>query len=458
MTETRKDIKEIINLQKLQDLMQKFTDATGTGTAFIGLDAEILVASGWQDICTKFYRINPESCKNCIQSDTALANGLKEGKRSNLYRCLNGLTDVAVPIIIDGEHLANLFIGQFLLEKPDKTFFLNQARKYGFDEKEFMSALDKVPVFSEEEVSRKIDFLVELAVMISDMGLNRLKMLEFTEGLEKKIEEGIKDARDAQIAAVKMMQEAVEARNETEKANTALDKMMKDLKESNEQLERFAYVASHDLQEPLRKVNSFTQLFAKKYSDLVDEKGKKYIFYITDGTIRMQQLISDLLEFSRINTQGKPFVEVETELIVKNIIGLYGQQLKKLKGSVTYSKLPAVMADETQFSMLFQNLIGNAIKFRKEDEPPVIEISAESSETEWIFKVKDNGIGIEEKYKDRIFIIFQRLHTQEAYEGTGIGLALCKQIVNRHGGTISFNSIVGQGTTFYFTMPKERKL
>jgi len=255
-----------------------------------------------------------------------------------------------------------------------------------------------------------------------------------------------------------MMQDAVEARNEKEEANTALDKMMHNLKESNEQLERFAYVASHDLQEPLRKVNSFTELFAKKYSDVVDEKGKKYIHYITDGTIRMQQLISDLLEFSRINTQGKDFVEVNTKLIIKDVAELYGKQIKELKGSLSYSDLPVVMADEAQFSMLFNNLIGNAIKFRSENEPPIITVSAQESETEWSFEVKDNGIGIEEKYKDRIFVIFQRLHAQAAYKGTGIGLALCKQIVNRHGGTISFDSTVGKGTTFHFTIPKEKKL
>jgi len=177
----KRNIKNIVNIERLQTLMQKFTDATETPTAFIGLDAEVLVASGWQDICTKFYRGNPDSCKNCFESDTAIANQLSAGKKSNLYRCLNGLTDVAVPIIIDGEHMANLFIGQFLLEKPDKNFFINQAAKYGFNEKEFMSALEKVPVLSEEEVNKKIDFLTELAVMISDLGLNRLKMLELTE-------------------------------------------------------------------------------------------------------------------------------------------------------------------------------------------------------------------------------------------------------------------------------------
>ncbi|MCF8075122.1 MAG: hypothetical protein K9K87_03015, partial [Desulfotignum sp.] len=189
-----------------------------------------------------------------------------------------------------------------------------------------------------------------------------------------------------------------------------------ELKDSNEQLERFAYVASHDLQEPLRKVNSFTQLFERRYHDLVDEKGQKYIFYIKDGTLRMQQLISDLLQFSRINTRGDEFKKIHTAEIVQDIKDLFASQLKETNGRVVVEDLPDIYGDESQIRQLFQNLVGNAIKFRNKGVDPEITIRAEKAGANWVFKVKDNGIGIDEAYKDRIFLIFQRLHSKEAYE------------------------------------------
>jgi len=241
---------------------------------------------------------------------------------------------------------------------------------------------------------------------------------------------------------------------ELEQRSIALKKAIKELEVSNKQLEYFAYIASHDLQEPLRKVKSFTELFATKYSDIVDEKGKRYIGYITDGAIRMKQLINDLLSFSRIRTQGKEFIQFDSGVPVGQIIELFDTKLKKVNGSISCTKLPLIKADESQFRLLMKNLIGNAIKFVEEDVPPEIQISAEESNTEWMFRIKDNGIGIEKQYKERIFIIFQRLHNREKYSGTGIGLALCSQIVERHKGKIGFESEIGKGSTFYFSLPK----
>lgn len=446
-------INKIIHVAQLQSLLDKFTRSTGTGTAIIDLEGNTITASGWQDICTKFFRINPETCKNCLESDTSIANGLKKGSKYNMYKCLNGLVDVAVPIIVNDEHIANLFIGQFLLNKPDLSFFREKAKTFGFDEHEFMRALDKVPVFTEEEVKNKIAFLSELAVMIGEMGIQRIEVEDLTENLEHKVSLRTEELRNAQLAALNMMQDAQIARKDAEEANEKLEVMMLKLKESNEQLERFAYVASHDLQEPLRKISSFSDLFATKYQDLVDEKGKKYIEYIVGGTHRMQTLINDLLSFSRINTQGKAFEHIDTQLIVNNIIELYSTKLETCKGTITTHDLPVIFADETQMFALFQNLIGNALKFTREGVAPEIHISAEKKDKFWIFRVKDNGIGIDMQYQDRIFIIFQRLHSKEAYEGTGIGLSLCQQIVKRHGGNIWFDSELGKGTTFMFSLP-----
>jgi signal transduction histidine kinase len=457
MEKPAKDIKKLVDISKIDALMQKFTAATGTGNALMGLNGEILSASGWQPLCTQFFRKHPKTEKNCLESDTFLANALKEHKRFNLYQCKNGLTDVAIPVYISGDHLANLFIGQFFLKQPDRAFFEALADQYGFDKTEFMRALEKIPVIPEDMVMRKIDFLQELAVLIGEMGLNRLQLQTINRDLEARMEQKIRQIKDSQTATLNIMQDVQEARLEAEHLNIELDKIITELKDSNEQLERFAYVASHDLQEPLRKVNSFTQLFERRYHDLVDEKGQKYIYYIKDGTLRMQQLISDLLQYSRINTKGAEFKKINTTKIVEDIKDLFDSKLNETNGKIVMGDLPDIYGDESQIRQLFQNLVGNAIKFRKKGVDPEITIRAEKAGGNWVFKVKDNGIGIEEAYKDRIFVIFQRLHSKEAYEGTGIGLAICQQILKRHGGEISLTSEPGNGTEFFFTIPTIEK-
>ncbi len=454
MIKMSKNISTFLDIPKMQSLLEKFTDATGITNAIIDLEGNILVASGWQDICTKYFRVHPDTSKNCVESDTILAGNLKKGKTYNVYKCLNGLVDAAVPIMIGGDHMANLFIGQFFLDKPDLNYFKKKAQQLGYDEQEFLSALLKVPQFTEEEVKKNMTFLSELAGLISDMGLSKMNLTNLTVNLEKKIEERTMGIRDSQMATLNMMQDAEEARLKAEELNKELEEMMKKLQESNIQLEQFAYVASHDLQEPLRKISSFTEIFEKKYGDKIDKKGKEYLKYVTDGSRRMKDLINDLLAFSRISSQGKEFGPVDTGEIVRNIIDLYESKSESIKGVISYSNLPVIVADKIQILRLFQNLIGNSLKFKREGVIPEVSVKSEEKADKWIFSVKDNGIGIEAQYKDRIFIIFQRLHNRLKYEGTGIGLSLCKQIVNRHGGEIGFTSKPGQGSTFYFTIPK----
>lgn len=223
-----------------------------------------------------------------------------------------------------------------------------------------------------------------------------------------------------------------------------------DLKRSNQELEQFAYVASHDLQEPLRAVTSYTQLLAQRYQGNLDAKADKYINHIVDGASRMQQLINDLLAYSRTG-RGQEFELADCNAVVERSLSNLQIAIAETKATITYESLPTVMADEFQLIQLFQNLIGNALKFCRQ-EVPLIHISALLKESEWQFSVSDNGIGIEAEYADRIFIIFQRLHGRREYAGTGIGLAICKRIVERHGGRIWVESVSGQGATFYFTI------
>ena len=232
-----------------------------------------------------------------------------------------------------------------------------------------------------------------------------------------------------------------------------LKNLAEDFSRSNRDLEQFAYVASHDLQEPLRMVASFTQLLDKRYGEQLDEKAKEYIHYAVDGSKRMQNLVDDLLEFSRVGQKDVKLVEVDLNKVLDQIKEGLGLLIKDTNTKISCRSLPIIQANESQMIHLFQNFITNAIKFRKED--PLIQIEYRDNDDEYQFSVSDNGIGIEEKYLDKIFVIFQRLHTREKYEGTGIGLSVCKKIVENYGGEILVESELKKGTTFHFTIKKE---
>jgi light-regulated signal transduction histidine kinase (bacteriophytochrome) len=217
-------------------------------------------------------------------------------------------------------------------------------------------------------------------------------------------------------------------------------------------LEQFAYIASHDLQEPLRVITGYLQLIEKRYKSKLDPDADDFINFAVDGANRMQRLIIDLLAYSRVSRKAKPFEEYDCNQLLAQALANLEVAVKTADAVVTHDPLPTVTADGTQLMQIFQNLIGNAVKF-KGNKRPQIHVTAKHDANEWIFAVKDNGIGIESTYKERIFVIFQRLHSREEYPGTGMGLAICKKIVERHGGRIWLESTPGEGSIFYFTIP-----
>ncbi len=230
-----------------------------------------------------------------------------------------------------------------------------------------------------------------------------------------------------------------------------LNETLAELARSHAELEQFAYVASHDLQEPLRMISSYTQLLARRYQGRLDADADEFIAYAVDGANRMQRLINDLLTFARVGKRGK-FEPADCAAALWQAINNLKAAIDASGADVTHDPLPTLMADRSQMVRLFQNLVGNSIKFHGE-EPPRIHISAEQKGQEWIFSVSDHGIGIDPQYAERIFAVFHRLHTREEYPGTGIGLAVCKKIVEHHGGRIWVESELGKGSTFRFTIP-----
>ena len=258
------------------------------------------------------------------------------------------------------------------------------------------------------------------------------------------------DGMRRQIAAE--LTEVRQAREQIEWVNDQLKLQAEELTRSNRDLEQFAYVASHDLQEPLRKVASFCQLLQRRYAGQMDERADQYIGFAVDGAQRMQRLINDLLAFSRIGRLTAGFTDVDLDRVMTEVKSQLEARAGE-DGEILWSDLPTVEGEEPLLTTLFVNLVGNSLKFRRPDVPPVIRVTAERHEQEWQINVRDNGIGIEAEFADKVFVIFQRLHARDAYEGTGIGLAIVKKIVEYHGGRIWLDLDVAEGTSIYFTLP-----
>lgn len=304
---------------------------------------------------------------------------------------------------------------------------------------------------------RVLEPLADLAAKAEAVSTGELDLPVRTEGPGEIA--SLAHAVDAmRVELVARMASEARSRAEIAEAHEQLLEQAEELRRSNRDLEQFAYVASHDLQEPLRKVASFTQLLQKRYGGELDERADQYIEFAVDGAKRMQRLIQDLLGFSRVGRSAGEAVEVDLVEACATAVTTLDAAVEESGGQVEVGDLPVVLGQQTLLVQLFQNLVGNALKFRHPDRTPRVTLGAVRREDAWELWCSDNGIGIDQQYADRVFVIFQRLHAKDAYEGTGIGLALCKKIVEFHGGEIWLDTDVSQGTTIRWTLPDPREV
>ncbi|MGB9979678.1 sensor histidine kinase, partial [Methanobacterium sp.] len=261
--------------------------------------------------------------------------------------------------------------------------------------------------------------------------------------------------KKAALTVVRDITKRKEMEKQLKETINELKETLKELERSNKELEQFAYVSSHDLQEPLRTIASFTQLLERRYKGKLDSDADEFMDYIVEAAVRMKEQIEGLLEYSRVATKGEKFKPVNMNEIINQTIKSLNISIKETNTNIKVDELPNVMGDGNQLQRVFQNLISNAIKFRKHKKPLKLRIYANKDiyNKEYVFGVQDNGIGIEEQYRGRIFTIFQRLHTRDVYKGTGIGLSIVKRIIERHGGRVWVESEFDDGSTFYFTLP-----
>lgn len=282
------------------------------------------------------------------------------------------------------------------------------------------------------------------------MGENRDLFAKRKDGSEFPVEVGLTPCR---INHKTVIISSVIDITERKHAEETLREKSEALARSNDELKQFAYIASHDLQEPLRKIISFTQKLEQRYRSELDERGEKYITFVVDGAMRMKKLITDLLDFSRVDREEQPFSTIDCNQLLNQTVAMFDQSIQENNAQIQVGDLPVVRGNPSQLSQVFQNLIGNALKFHGAGTTE-IKIQARDSSREWTFSIADNGIGIEAQYLDQIFVIFKRLHSRFEHSGTGIGLAICKKIIENHGGRIWVESEPGEGSTFFFTLPK----
>ena len=412
---------DVVDVASLQALMDSFHKVIGIANAVIDLDGVAITHSGWQDLCTRYHRVNPETCRRCIESDTSLAASMTRGEHFAAYRCLNGLVDTASPIIVAGHHVANIFTGQFFVAPPDLELFRRQAREFGFDEAGYLAAVAEVPVIGQERVEAITGVYAQFAQILAANGLDRLHQLE----TERRLED----------------------------ANLGLARRTEELEVANKELEEFSYSMSHDMRAPLRAIDGFSKLLHEEHGTQLDDEGRRLLTVVRNNARQMGRLIDDILHFLRMGKRKMEVGAVDVAAAAREAMAELRAAAPQRRLRLEIGELPPAWGDREMIRQVMLNLLSNAIKFSPADAETVIEVAGAAGAQEDVYQVKDWGIGFDMQYANKLFRVFERVHPTGQYEGTGIGLAIVRRIVDRHGGRVWAEGRVGEGATFHFALP-----
>jgi len=563
------ELGDLMDTTAMQQLMDEFYEVSRIPMAIIDLKGRVLVGVGWQDICTRFHRVNPDTCKHCLESDLELSAGLAAGEY-RLYKCKNNLWDMATPIFIGGHQAGNIFTGQFFFEEEiiDREQFKIQARTYGFDEQDYLAALDRIPRLKRETLERAMAFFLKLANMIAQLGYSNVKLarllaerdrltetlresesfyrqtlesvpgmtfttrpdgycdyqsqqwVEFTgvpmsehvgDGWNKLLHpddrprayeawcaavEGrapydleyrvrnrdgayewfkvrARPIRDSEGTIVRWFGTAInidsliQAQTEVRHLNEQLEQRVRErtaeLESSNRELEAFCYSVSHDLRTPLRSIDGFSQAALEDYGERLDDTGRDYLNRVRNGCRHMDQLIDDLLRLSRVTRDQMRRESVDLTALAQAAARQLQEREPERHVDLRIAPGLSAIGDTRLLHTALFNLLANAWKFTSKNPSPVIEVgrlvgsqqSAVGSQcpaSTPVFFVRDNGVGFDMQYANKLFNAFQRLHSVQEFPGTGIGLATVARVIRRHGGRIWVEAAVERGATFYFTL------
>jgi signal transduction histidine kinase/ActR/RegA family two-component response regulator len=422
---------ELFDIPKLTVLCESFTAINGTVTALLDLDGHVHIATGWQDICVKFHRTNPGTSKRCTESDTALAGQLSTGQKFNLYKCKNGLVDVAVPVIVDNEHVGNFFTGQFLLDSPDTEFFRRQAKQFNIDEIPYVDALSHVPIFTEDEIKKTMTFLVELTQMIGEMGKKSLDNLRAEEVLRKELENQV-------LLRTEELQQALL------KAEAA-----------NEAQNQFVASMSHELRTPLTAIQGYCELMQH---EITSERLQLFLQSIKTASNNQLHLVNDILDAAKLSSgkfslESAPFSLLETfeDLAALNDLKAREKGIT-LQLNATEIANPVILGDENRLTQILLNLISNAVKFT---EKGYVHAHASVVNNVLTITVEDTGIGFEQKDAERLFERYEQKdkETSRRFGGTGLGLSISRSLAELMDGSLTAVSKPGEGSTFTLKIP-----
>ncbi|MDD5702077.1 MAG: PocR ligand-binding domain-containing protein [Dehalococcoidales bacterium] len=548
---SRQPMGNIIDAKALQSLMDSLHEVTPHAFAIIDLKGQVLAATGWQDVCTRFHRVHPQTLHNCIESDTALNLELKKGEIRE-YKCRNNMWDIVTPIFIGDRHLGNIFSGQYFYEDEhvDYDFFAAQADRYGFDKADYLEAVRKVPRWSREKIKNLMQFYSRLADIIANLSSGNLSLaaaMAEQKRIETVLKESQQDLKHAQEVShtgnwrldlqnnvllwsdetyrifgipegtpmsyeiflsyihpddrqyvdrqwsaalkgdpydiehrilvgtcVKWVHEravlefdqqgnlisgfgTVQDITDRKQAEESLKSYAAELETANRELEAFSYSVSHDLRQPLRALDGFSQIVIEEYADKLDERGKDYLARVRKASQHMSRIIDDLINLSRVTRAEMRQEEVDLSEIAGAIVDNLKTGQPDRPVEIVIQDNIKVWGDRQLLTLALTNLLNNSFKFTLRKPLARIEFGAVSKNTETVYYVKDNGVGFDALYIDKLFRPFQRLHTSGEYPGDGIGLATVDRIIRRHGGRIWAESELDKGAAFFFTLRNTRE-